>query len=85
MQLRFARATVLKRARTGMSPAPDLKPPAGGCKAWADLPQYDKYWVGGKPPTGVGSACVQQGLGNPEANFGMADMGTAAQAHTIAS
>jgi hypothetical protein len=39
-------------------------PPAGGCKNWSDVPESDKYWAEGKPPSGVGSYCVQQGNGS---------------------
>ena len=62
---------------------PQLLPPTGGCKNWADTPQYDKYWLHGRPPASAGNACAQQALGNPDANFNMSDMGSAAQAHTI--
>ncbi len=24
--------------------SPKLLPPAGGCKAWSDVPAQDKYW-----------------------------------------
>eukprot|EP00755_Sulcionema_specki_P013817 Sspe_Gene.55011::Locus_30304_Transcript_1_1_Confidence_1.000_Length_1890::g.55011::m.55011 len=45
--------------------SPYLQPPAGGCKAWSDAPEYDKYWVHGKPPADAGANCAQMGKGNP--------------------
>jgi hypothetical protein len=64
--------------------SPHLVAPAGGCKAWSDAPEMDKYWVGGKPPAGAANSCAQQGLGNPGASWD-ADMGSGAQAHVISA
>jgi hypothetical protein len=63
--------------------SPHLLPPAGGCKEWADVPEMDVHWVGGKPPAGAGSACAQQGRGNPAAGFTPADMGAANVSHAL--
>ena len=64
--------------------SPHLLPPAGGCKAWSDAPEMNKYWVGGKAPADAGASCAQQGMGNPAATWD-SDMGSGAQAHVIAA
>ena len=64
--------------------SPHLIPPEGGCKDWADVPEMDQYWVAGTPPADAGSACAQQGLGNPNATWS-SDMGSGAQAHVISA
>ncbi len=64
--------------------SPKLLPPAGGCKAWSDVPAQDKYWRAGKAPADAGSFCAQQGKGNPEAHWDPV-MGSGAQAHYISA
>lgn len=70
----------------------NLLPPEGGCKLWSDVPEQHRFWRGSAPPAGAGSACAQQGRGNPSANWQtdggngtVGGMGGGAQGHYIGS